>query len=74
MTSVFRVSSICREIRSVGPELWYFDLIRIAIFCLMLEHPQISISHEQNRAKLVMQTVFRSECLELPDLELEKLL
>ena len=40
----------------------------------MLEHPQIPISHEQNRAKLVMQsTVFRSECLELSAIELEKL-
>ena len=39
----------------------------------MLEHPQISISHEQNRAKSVRQsTVFRLECLVLSALELEK--
>ena len=41
----------------------------------MLEHPQISISQEQNRSKLVRQsTVFRSECLELSSFELEKIL
>ena len=39
----------------------------------MLEHPQISISHEQNRAKSVRQsTVFRLECLVLSALELGK--
>ena len=39
----------------------------------MLEHPQLSISHKQNRAKLVRQsTVFGSERLQLSDLELKK--
>ena len=78
MTCVFQVSSIYREIRSVGPELWDFDLMilsELLYFVLfMLEHAQIPISHEQYRAKLDMQsTVFRSECRELPALELEKL-
>ena len=44
-------------------ELLYFVLF-------MLEYPQISISHEQNRAKLARQsTVFKSECLELSAFE-----
>ena len=58
----------------MGPELWDFDLMilsELLYFVLfMLEHAQISISHEQYRAKLDMQsTVFRSECRELPALE-----